>query len=121
MMEMVAPVHDISDGRESDDAGLGAVTSGRVLLRAGKLEGEVAEQALPGNVGHRAEDNHRTGEAGMTKADSLVGGKLGHRLTPDEVLPVVLKRKLVTAASEILFVRDLEIGGFLAEISAVEI
>ena len=91
------------------------------MLRAGKLEREVTEESLPGDVGHRAEDNHRTGEAGMTKADSLVGGKLGHRLTPDEVLPVVLKRKLVTAASEILFVRDLEIGGFLAEISAVEI
>ena len=57
----------------------------------------------------------------MTKTDSLVGGKLGHRLTPDEVLPVVLKRKLETAASKILFVRDLEIGRFLAEISAVEI
>ena len=92
------------------------------MLRAGKLEGEVAEQSLPGNIGHWAEDNDGTGEAGMTKADSLVGGKLGHRLTPDEVLPVVLKRKLVTtAAREILFVRDLEIGGFLAEISAVEI
>ena len=91
------------------------------MLRAGKLEREVAEEPFPGNVGHRAKDNHRTREARMTKADSLVGGKLGHRLTPDEVLPVVLKRKLVTAASKILFVRDWEIGGFLAEISAVEI
>ena len=91
------------------------------MLRAGKLEREVAEKTLPGDVGHRAKDNDRTREARMTKADSLVGGKLGHRLTPDEVLPVVLKRKLVTAASKILFVRDWEIGGFLAEISAVEI
>ena len=58
----------------------------------------------------------------MLQGNPFISRELGHRLTPDEVLPVVLKRKLVTAAGrEILFVRDPEIGGFLAEISAVEI
>ena len=91
------------------------------MLRAGKLEREVSEEAFPGDVCHRAKDNHRARESRVAEADSLVGGELRHRLAPDQVLPVVLKRKLVTAASKILFVGDLEIGRFLAEISAVEI
>ena len=91
------------------------------MLRAGKLEREVSEEAFPGDVCHRAKDNHRARESRVAEADSLVGGELRHRLTPDQVLPVVLTRKLVTAAGEILFVRDFEIGGFLAEISAEEI
>ena len=92
------------------------------MLRAGKLEREVSEEAFPGDVCHRAKDNHRARESRVAEADALVGGELRHRLAPDQVLPVVLKRKLVTAAGrEILFVRDPEIGGFLAEISAVEI
>ena len=91
-MEMVAPVHDISDGRESDDAGLGAVTSGRVLLRAGKLEGEVSEEALPGDVCHRAEDDHGSREARVPETHSLVRRELGHGLAPDQILPVVLDK-----------------------------
>ena len=91
------------------------------MLRAGKLEREVSEEAFPGDVCHRAKDNHRARESRVAEADSLVGGELRHRLAPDQVLPVVLGRKLVSAAGEILFVRDFEIGGFLAEISAEEI
>ena len=120
-MEMAAPVHDISDGRESDDAGLGAVTSGRVLLRAGKLEGEVSEEALPGDVCHRAEDDHGAREAGVAQAHPLVRRELRHGLAPDEILPVVLRARISYCPGQILFVRDAEIGGFLAEISAVEI
>ena len=91
-------------------------------MRAGELEREVPKESFSGDVSNWAEDDHGAREAGVAETDSLVGGELRHRLAPDQVLPVVLKRKLVTAAGrEILFVRDPEIGGFLAQISAVEI
>ena len=90
-------------------------------MRAGELEREVPKESFSGDVSNWAEDDNWAGEARVAEADSLVGGELRHRLTPDQVLPVVLSRKLVTAAGEILFVRDFEIGGFLAEISAEEI
>ena len=90
-------------------------------MRAGELEREVPKKSFSGDVSNWAEDDNWAREAGVAEADSLVGGELRHRLTPDQVLPVVLSRKLVTAAGEILLVRDFEIGGFLAEISAEEI
>ena len=90
-------------------------------MRAGELEREVPKESFSGDVSNWAEDDNWAREARVAEADSLVGGELRHRLAPDQVLPVVLSRKLVTAAGEILFVRDFEIGGFLAEISAEEI
>ena len=90
-------------------------------MRAGELEREVPKESFSGDVSNWAEDDNWAREARVAETDSLVGGELRHRLAPDQVLPVVLTRKLVTAAGEILFVRDFEIGGFLAEISAEEI
>ena len=70
--------------------GYWASTTVEILTRGGKLKRKVPEKALPRNVRHRSEDDDGTGEARVAQADPLVGGELGHALTPHQVLPVVL-------------------------------
>ena len=62
----------------------------KALTGRSKLEWEVPEEALPGDVRHGPEDDDGPREAGVTQRHPLVGGELGHALAPHQVLPVVL-------------------------------
>ena len=89
---VIAAVHDLSDGRQSHDAGGSARASVLGLsLRRRVFGGVILQQSVPGDISHGAEDNHGPVEARMTHRNAFVSREFGHALGPNQVLPMILK------------------------------